>query len=1314
MESELGRTIPFNQNPANAALSINAQASTLQATTTVANAAGTAAASGAATTAATTTSTVGAFLASKAGIVLLAVVGTAVVATAVVVPVVVTQTGDDEPITTDISSSIQVSDIATNLVAQTTILNNNVPHSIVITTKPEDDEPTTEVEVEPSTIKVTTPNESGESGQGGGEQGKDNQESGQGGGEQGEGDQESGQGGGEQGEGDQESGQGGGEQGNDEPGGGGEAGVGDGENGTGGETHVEKKYKQYFSKMFSLTQNNFLEYSRIITNVERNIPTTYGYEEVNIEIKYGGDNKAIDDKYDEILAENNKLIPSSTTYDEIGSDGKLYLKKNFQNRKLYKHIFSKGLYGGDVSNNEKAVKKVIKINPISTTNYITGLYAPPGEIITIEISQTDLDNIGGSLTFLIGHYTHNNIISINSASIGIKRVPNLYSTLVISKTTGYIGSFLGGPIYISNPSKIKKFTVTISGAVPYKHILFGITTREEFESMKDYTAPFFELDVRDSIRYSGGLTYIKDYDYDNLMDNLIFWDKCVRTSRQVPTGSNINLGIHFLFDPCINSKGALALAYVGRNWCQVPPSFAMALDFETATKYGVWGHIHELNHHFQRYGFNSVSNEVTNNVINIVEYILYTQLSGLRNAYSNAALTKISGNHNYMNPEYSLNNLVNNPPAAADEIRFYEPIIQAFGPHLFLKVTKYGNGRAGVDLFYESLVKVIHYDFTYYIEKVLNLVISESKKIEMKALKYHIFVPITTIFQTGRYYTFEGTEQFSNTSYPYRIPRGGATKLDFQTHLIYPKGFEVKIESISQPAHGTLTKLSDFVYTYKPDNVENLSGRMNMILSLKNTEESIDTKVALGLEFEVDNSQSVQTNYIFDSVKYTDLDEAIDKNFEGYSNIEFFPNFAGAMTGIKEGNVGVWEGKFRVDDDGYKYILFKGGRGPSKLFAKFNGETNYNLIGYITINQGAYMFAHPSYSYYQKNLKKGDIVYFKAYLLGKTLATGASASLYIGLAKEEVVSKVKTLGSNDIVGLDSQFDVKYTFNSGDPYYSEKKFDSLSFFDYSLVSVSSNNFHSWDGSSTNGLEKLIDRNSNTYIHTKKNTAINANNPLTIIFDLGRSYYYDYIYFVKKGPNNYAPKTLLLSTSDDNVTWVDKETITTVVSGDLVELNLREKLHSRYVKMHITETTSPVPGYIALISVEFIEKNVNYALKNPEKINISYCEGEEDHVLLNYDNFPYFGHSYILKTDTSMTFEIINTTGIRIKTCHKSNAKIEYVVNKGTNTIRSGTINIDSNEEQDFPIIVTGLTRDDYNFVFKVIEGSFDLEYLLYEI
>jgi len=388
--TETGRVIKFSQNPLNFASSAQASSS-IQATTTAVNIGTSAAASGA-TTAATgaagaagASAGAGAFFATKAGIILISIVGTVVVATAVVVPVVVTQTGNDEPAVTDVISSItEINDIPT------TVLDNDVIKTTIIN-KP----------VVPTTILETSASSPGGGTGGGG------------------------------------TGEGTGGEGTDpeNPG-------TDPENpGTGGGGSTKEKV-QYFSKMISLTQNNFLEYSRTPTYVDRNIPTEFGYEVVNEKISYGGDNSAINDKYDDILAENNKLIASSSTYDEIGSDGKLYLNGKDTGRKLYKHIFSDGLYGSNVSADEKAIKKVIKLNPVSSTNYITGLYAPPGEIITIEISATDLANIGGSLTFLIGFYTHNNVISINNAAIGIKRVPNLSNSLTITKTTGYIGSLL--------------------------------------------------------------------------------------------------------------------------------------------------------------------------------------------------------------------------------------------------------------------------------------------------------------------------------------------------------------------------------------------------------------------------------------------------------------------------------------------------------------------------------------------------------------------------------------------------------------------------------------------------------------------------------------------------------------------------------------------------------------------------------------------------------------------------------------------------------------------------------------------------------
>ena len=357
------------------------------------------------------------------------------------------------------------------------------------------------------------------------------------------------------------------------------------------------------------------------------------------------------------------------------------------------------------------------------------------------------------------------------------------------------------------------------------------------------------------------------------------------------------------------------------------------------------------------------------------------------------------------------------------------------------------------------------------------------------------------------------------------------------------------------------------------------------------------------------------------------------------------------------------------------------------------------------------MFESPSYAYYYKEegFPKGTEVKFKAYLLGRTLSTGASASIYIGISKVKDASKVKTLSSSDIVGVDSEFGTRYEFHSGDPYYTEKQFDSLSFFDYSSVSISSPNYEPWDSSFS--LDKLIDRSTTTYIHTRRGKAINSDNPLTLIFDLGKEYSFDYIYFVKRGPNNYAPAKLTISTSNDNNIYTGDKEYTTVVRDEIVEINLSEKLTSRYVKMHITETTSPNPGYIALVSVEFIEKNINYALKYPEYAQITYTSGPETDVEINYKNFPYFGHSYIVKYPSTIEFSIENTTGIRIKTCNKYAATIKVIVNDAE--FGSSPKEISADNTDDFQIIVNGLTRGNYNFKFEIIGGKFDLEYILYE-
>ena len=1066
----------------------------------------------------------------------------------------------------------------------------------------------------------------------------------------------------------------------------------------------------YVSPLSSLTRNNVAQ-STIVEGNTRDVPTMGQLQNEEVIIpQYGGNAKETTEEYNKVLEENKKLVSGETTYDEIDQNGKLYLKGADTGKVLYKHPYSDGLYGGNIKDDEKTVIKTMTINPISITNYITGLYAPPGEVIKIEFDGNDLVTIGGQLEFIIGQVNQDGNGSENRSGIGLKRIPILFSKLIIKKNPGYIGSFIGGPIYISNPSKKKIFKITISNAIPYKHLIYGVTTKEQFQSMASYSAPFFELDVRESIRYSGPLYIIKDLDYDNLVQNLIFWDKCVRTSRKVPTGSNINKGIHFLFDPCVNAGGALALAYVGANWCQVPPSFGLALDYETLTKYGAWGHIHELNHHFQRFGFSSsVQNEVTNNVVNLIEYILYSQISGLRNEFSTSAITSISGNHLYLDPEYSLKSLINSPPNADNEIRFYEPILQAFGYDLFIKVTQYGKGSGGVDLFYKALTEVLKYDFTYYVEKILNLQLSDSVVEECQKYGYHIFIPVSSIYQTGRYYNYDQHQYFSNTSLPYRIPRGGPSTLDFENHIIVPNGFTYEITEITEPKHGILEKISDKIYQYTPDEIENLSGIIKLTLHIINTEENIHTNVKLGLNFQVDNTQSVQTDYIYDEIIYkTTIYEAKDANFEGFSKKNFYPNFAGIMTGVKEGNIGVWEGKFRIDEEGYNYILYKGGRGPSVLYAKINDETEYKKIGEIEINQSGYMFGGSSKAFYQIALNEGDIVYFKVYLLGKTLNSGTTGWINIGLAKTNDESKVRTLGKNDIVGINHDFDQAYTFYSGDPYKEDKIFDSYSFFDYSLLEVSSPNFVPWDSTVT--LEKMIDNNVNTYMHTKKEFRISETNPLILDFDLGKKYNFDTIIF-NKGPTKgmFLPLNVKIYTSEDGVTenWVeDGDYICENSEDQLSILNFGKKIDTRYIRLSISKQF--YGNYVAIAKIDFIEKDLKLYLKPPEFAEF----GGKEKIDINYDNFPYFGHSYKLNKDSAISFLIEETTGIRIKVCNKYNSNVFLIVDNDRTNKRE--ININGEDNLDYPIEIRNLSKGKHRFKIEVNDGIIDFEYILYEV
>ncbi|MDE7301320.1 MAG: hypothetical protein K2N47_04035, partial [Clostridia bacterium] len=120
----------------------------------------------------------------------------------------------------------------------------------------------------------------------------------------------------------------------------------------------------------------------------------------------------------DLIILNRKLTANGTwvdvskrttgSYDKMDKDGYLYKLDgtkpgNGVPEQLYKHTASVGMYGGNVSDSEKAVIKKLTIRPRSYGSYysVTGLYAPAGEVIKIQLSDADMKATGG-LTIHIG------------------------------------------------------------------------------------------------------------------------------------------------------------------------------------------------------------------------------------------------------------------------------------------------------------------------------------------------------------------------------------------------------------------------------------------------------------------------------------------------------------------------------------------------------------------------------------------------------------------------------------------------------------------------------------------------------------------------------------------------------------------------------------------------------------------------------------------------------------------------------------------------------------------------------------------------
>ena len=946
-----------------------------------------------------------------------------------------------------------------------------------------------------------------------------------------------------------------------------------------GKDGAAKLKKIDFENVF---ESKACQWQETLGTVERTIPTEISSEGLSEKYPVYGTVLAglTDEEKDNILRENAFIMASESTYDAMDEYGNYYLNGEKTGKKIYKHIASEGMYYGDVSDEEKAVVERITISALEQRNYVTGLYAPAGEVVKIELSEDDLLAAGGELLICVGQVSHRNNINNIWKEKDFVRMPVIANKLSVKTTTAYVGSPLGGPIFIYPIATGKTFTVTVSGAVKYARYVHGLTTKEEVEEMKNYSAPYYDFEVWNlGVRLSGVKKY-GSFNYENLVKTGDLWEKIVMTSRQVPTSANSTISVGYVYD-CFVAAGAACAFQGGHSWVNAPCSWMEgAINYDVMVADGFWGNIHEYNHLYQSYGMEGTkTNEVTNNATSLLSYALYTKISDKRSLTDN----DLTGWNRYTDPSRSLRETLAGAESGTPQnsLNAYADLIHSFGTDVFTAAARAQTGLTGADAWYRALSEVTDYNFTYYFETLLGQTLLDESKELYDTPERIVFVPIASVFQTGRSFFSSGEEKFIETVRPYVIDRGNEMIIDMNERLILPKGFEFTIKSISNPENGKIEEISKNVYKFTPGDKE-LSGKIEMTIGLESAEYKT-RDVTLILEFEQKDKNVVEvTKYSFDEdIKYSTVKEAVANNFVGFSDKQEYTNTSTFLNGLKQNQIGIVEGKITILEDGNYAICLRSGRGNNTLYLSINDENTFMEALSLNTDHGG--FSLSGEHVVTRELKKGDLLYFKEITLSKHYADAFTEIGIANLSSENPVMKTvpsSCLYRYDAIISDEDFvlPAKYIreYAVGNVYATTSK-------EHTLVEV---NMPSW--SENEKVENIFDGNQNTFYHNERNNFVSENNPFILTADVGKTIRVNNIKIVSRKTGQYnLPCTFTVHGSLNGSDWYTVGVFTDLaLIGNTVTGNFNST-EFRYYKLTVTDTKSAIPGnkYVTISSIEF---------------------------------------------------------------------------------------------------------------------------------
>jgi len=265
---------------------------------------------------------------------------------------------------------------------------------------------------------------------------------------------------------------------------------------------------------------------------------------------------------------------------------------------------------------ERAGDVDVDIDPRIPGWHTTGLYAPPGEVVTVTVAP---EAVAAGAVIQIGAWRDPHQHAYRSRmKDAIRRYP-------IESPLTQVASAIGGPIYIDMPTKppiapAATMTMRVSGAAAAPHFKLGVTTVDAWrDSIRSRPAPWAEFES-DNLILTVPSSAVRDVERPDLV--MEHWDKVHSAMQSLEPRT----GNHWADRP-YRYVADISVSW-GYMYCPadgpivIPVSAAAAMfqleNFDAQGPNNLWGHYHEMGHSHQNpLWTDGATGEVTVNIFTV-------------------------------------------------------------------------------------------------------------------------------------------------------------------------------------------------------------------------------------------------------------------------------------------------------------------------------------------------------------------------------------------------------------------------------------------------------------------------------------------------------------------------------------------------------------------------------------------------------------------------------------------------------------------------------------------------------------------------